>query len=416
MHTLIVPQLNDEAWLKAIDDEVHELLSSINTNELLQAARTLNGGKSCVFRLGNHVGAGAMMGCANYHAWVDFDDGEKWLVRIPRAGFTDIPASLVEYFISSEYATLKFLETTKIPAPKAFGFGLSSDPANLVGVNYLFIEALPGKPYNPHIATVEQRKFVFRQTADILVEISQYTFGKAGSLSIKDSSILVGELASNRFLTLGQSGPFNTDVEYFAVIIDQHLSLIADGQLYHSYPKEAFLFYKLWGQNIAKLCANETGDTFFLKHVDDKGDHLLVDEEYKIVGIIDWQFARTVPAREAFGPSLLTANLQNLYSRNTGVTDDDREISWALQEQGQEDLGKYAIENELVRRFHIGLASELSRKEVGEMIAGVLTALGQDMDVDIWISQEWSKCQDDPRFAQIEALILDQSCEDTNQG
>lgn len=33
-----------------------------------------------------------------------------------------------------------------------------------------------------------------------------------------------------------------------------------------------------------------------------KGTHLLIDENYNITGIIDWQFARIVPVCEAFGP------------------------------------------------------------------------------------------------------------------
>lgn len=51
----------------------------------------------------------------------------------------------------------------------------------------------------------------------------------------------------------------------------------------------------------------ETTEQFYVKHVDDKGDHLMVDDELNIIGIIDWQMARVVPASEAFGPSLVTA-------------------------------------------------------------------------------------------------------------
>lgn len=77
-----------------------------------------------------------MMGCANYHCWIIFDDGIKWIVRIPRtASFDDVPQDLVDYLVASEYATLKFLEKIDTPTPKAYGFGLSSDPKNLVGVS-----------------------------------------------------------------------------------------------------------------------------------------------------------------------------------------------------------------------------------------------------------------------------------------
>ncbi|KAF2492226.1 hypothetical protein BU16DRAFT_574288 [Lophium mytilinum] len=393
---------------EANDDEVEELISRIDKSELVQIASTLNEGKHCTFRPGKHVGDGAIMGCPNYHAWIDFDDGEKWLVRIPRSDFSSIPATLVEYFVSSEYATLKFLETTKVPAPRAFGFGFLSDPANHVGVNYLLMQALPGNPYDSSIATGNQRNRVLRQFAGILVEISNHPFKKAGSLLLdRNGAFEVAAVASHRFITLGRYGPFRTDADYFATIADQHLDLIADGQLYHTYPKEAFLFYQLLRQHNHELCSNTSGNAFFLKQVNDKGDHLLVDEEHNIVGIIDWQFARTVPACEAFGPSLLTADFQTLYSRNAGVTEADRELFRALQDLQRADLATYASSSELVRRFHIGFARGLSRDDVCEMVAGVLrlsSPRAQDMDMNLWFSQEWANDQGDSCYAQIEDL------------
>jgi hypothetical protein len=48
---------------------------------------------------------------------------------------------MVEYFIASEYATLEFVEFTKVPAPKVFGYGLASEKDN-VGVSYLLMEPI----------------------------------------------------------------------------------------------------------------------------------------------------------------------------------------------------------------------------------------------------------------------------------
>ena len=86
------------------------------------------------------------MGCANYHAWLIFNDGTKWIV--PRMGFNDTPLELVKYLVKSEYAALKFLEGTDVPAPRVFGYGLASDPENRAGVRYIFMEALPGRPFH----------------------------------------------------------------------------------------------------------------------------------------------------------------------------------------------------------------------------------------------------------------------------
>jgi len=94
------------------------------------------------------------MGCANYHARIRFHDGSpSWLLRVPRiAGFAvGPPGSLAEHLILSEYSTLKFLETTSVPAPRAFGYGvrgshgIGTETDHGVGVSFLLMEELPGK-------------------------------------------------------------------------------------------------------------------------------------------------------------------------------------------------------------------------------------------------------------------------------
>ncbi|KAK4983105.1 hypothetical protein LTR50_007414 [Elasticomyces elasticus] len=381
----IIATLDDKAWEKAINDEVAELVA--------------------------HLGADAIMGCANYHAHLFFDDGEEWLIRIPRTGFSDVPAELVEYLVASEYATLKFLESTQVPAPKAFGFGLASDSTNRVGVNYLLMQALPGKPYYPHEATVEQKSYLLGRLADMLIEISKYPLPKARSLFLTDGKIDVSAVTSNRFVSLGRYGPFDTASDYFISIAEQYLDLISDGQVYHEYPKEAFLFYEVLRQHAIDLSANEVPNVFYMKHVDDKGDHLLVNEDYNITGIIDWQFARSVPMCEAFGPSLMTADLNALYSSEAGVTDDDKRLARVLRVRGREDLAGNADRSELVQRFHHGLANGLTRDEVLGMIKGLLAILGVERidDMDELIAEESIKCQSDHRWNTIDALSRGES-------
>lgn len=53
------------------------------------------------------------MGCANYHGWLTFENSDRWIVRVPRTGFSEVPPRLVECLVESEYATLKFLSERK---------------------------------------------------------------------------------------------------------------------------------------------------------------------------------------------------------------------------------------------------------------------------------------------------------------
>ncbi|KAI2463878.1 hypothetical protein F4781DRAFT_415058 [Annulohypoxylon bovei var. microspora] len=403
--------LDDATWEMGINNEVEALFTQLNVHELECISSSLRNGMPCRFYPGEHLGSDAMMGGANYHCWIVFDDGVRWLARIPRTtAFGDIPPDLVDYLIESEYATLKFLEGLNVPAPKAHGFGLSSNPGNLVGVGYILEDAMSGRPFYAQVATAEQKSHVYNQYVDILLEISRFPRKQACSLLLCDKETKEAAIASNRFLSLGKHGPFADPLEYFTSIADLHLDLIADGQLYPEYSKEAFLFYGLLKDRAAPALAAAPASTdgFFLKHVDDKGDHLLVDEDYNITAIIDWQFARFVPACEAFGPSLITADLSELYGGSAGLSADDRLIAERLRQKGRDDLAELACGSDLARRYHFGLASGSPRSEAIGMIGAVLSLLGSETTekgVDAWVEEEWSQAVSDSRREKIEKLV-----------
>lgn len=240
-----------------------------------------------------------------------------------------------------------------------------------------------------------------------MIKISDHPFSKAGSLvPTTAGDINVSAIASNRFVILDKYGPFNNCSDYFTRIAEQYLDLIADGQVYYKYPKESFLFYHILLKHVPAICSNEPQPgTFFLKHVDDKGDHIMIDEDYNITGIIDWQFARLVPGCEAFGPSLLMADMGSLYSGASGITAEDLTLSQSFRAKGREDLAKYACVNDMARKFNFGLTSGLTKSEVNDMVSGLHTLLGiTDLDVQAWIADEMAACQSDHRWADVEAL------------
>lgn len=353
------------------------------------------------------------MGCANYHAELRFDDGVRWLARIPRTTtFSDIPPDVVEYLVESEYATLKWLEDLDTPTPRAHAYGLASDPGNDVGVSYILEDALSGWPFYSHEATDAEKARVYEQYARFLLEIRQRPRTQACSLLPRAGQLVDGPIASNRFLTLATYGPFKTSAEYFSAIAEEHLEITSDGQIYPKFSKEAFVFYNLLGDRVASVLAQLTTATaegkFFLKHVDDKGDHILIDEDYNITGVIDWQFARFAPACEAFGPSLFTADLANLYGGVNGVGADDRLLAKFLTADGggtENDFVASVNANELARRFHLGLASGLGQDDVIKLIQAVVNLLGDETDggaerkkVDeAWVEEQWSRLIEEPQ-------------------
>ncbi|KAI1817075.1 hypothetical protein GGS20DRAFT_534349 [Poronia punctata] len=322
------------------------------------------------------------MGCANYHLRIRFDDASpSWLMRVPRiSGFAvGLPVRLAEYLIRSEYATLKFLESTAVPAPRPFSFGIPSEGTDRgIGVCFLLMEELPGKPWDGQGNATK----VWKGLAEIFTELEKHPFNKAGSLYVKSPSDTpwVSATASDRFVCLDPYGPFDTLAEYYTAWTEEYLTLIADGQLYPQFPVEAYLIYRFLQDNVARLSDPE--DKFFLKHVDDKGDHLMVDEDLNITGIIDWQMARVVPRREAFALSLVSADMQALCNGDVSLSTKDIELSDAIGEK-KPDLAAYT-KDETVRRFFWGLGLEPEWDYALPLAKAILQVFGVDLGWDEW--------------------------------
>jgi hypothetical protein len=336
------------------------------------------------------------MGCANYHVRVRFDDGSRsWLLRVPRAtSFVGCPEPVVDYLVVSEYATLKFLEQTAVPAPRAFGYGIRSDGSDHgIGVSFLLVKELSGKPWSHgdlpvSESTKHERARICSGLADILAELARHPFPKAGSLRLEGSRIQVGPTASDRFVVLDPDGPFVSAVDYYTAWAEKYLELIADRQLYSEYPVDAYLVYRFLRVNAGQLAEAEDDGSggFFLKHADDHGDHILLDDDFNITGVIDWQMARVAPGGEAFGPSLVTVDMRKLCAEgNVSLSADDVRLTTALRGRGHTELaGWMGDENERARRFFWGLGLEPRWSNALPLATALLRAFGVQQDWAEW--------------------------------
>lgn len=329
-------------------------------------------------------------------------------MRVPRvSGYAvGFPVSLAEYLIRSEYATLKFLETTKVPAPRAFGFGVPSDETDHgIGVCFLFMEELPGKPWNGRGDAAK----VWDGLARILAELERHPFPKAGSLYVTSPGgpVSISAFASDRFVCVDPYGPFETSAEYYTAWSEQYLTLISDGQLYPQFPVEAYLLYRFLQENANQLSDSE--DTFFLKHVDDKGDHVMVDEDLNITGIIDWQMARVVPRREAFGLSLVSADMRALCEGSESLSKEDIALGNAVSKEipGTEAFTK----DERVRRYLWGLGLESKWEYALPLAEAILDVFGVQKSREKWKKSSLERYGSDDRLK----ALLDDSLKHSSQ-
>ena len=285
-----------------------------------------------------------------------------------------------------------------MPAPRVFDYGIAGEEGNEVGVSYILMEQMPGKPWNgqgprgKRFADEQDKERVWSGLADTLIELQRHPFSRAGSrlpgLGPAGEKPLISATASERFLVLSSSGPFDTAGEYFTAFAEQNMALIADGQLSTAFPVNAYLVFSFLKDKIPHLLTaeNPLGDAFYLKTRRRQRRPSNGPRRPKHHGIIDWQMARMVPAIEALGPSLVTADMSAIYSGESCVTTYDRSLAHYLREKGARDFAGLMSGDERLRRFFFGLDVDFPWDEALVLVRGVWAAFGGEgyLDWGVW--------------------------------
>ncbi|KAI3337348.1 hypothetical protein HD806DRAFT_518238 [Xylariaceae sp. AK1471] len=348
----------DPAARAAEADELTALIQRINTTALAARASHLRRGIPCSIPplCYDRATRSSVMGGMNYHVEICFDDGVKWIARIRRFNATSPPPKLRDYIVQSEAATLKFLEQTAVPAPKVFDFALEGAD-NPVGVGYILIEKLHGKSLRWGLATQEQRERIMGQLADVFIELSKYPFDLLGSLESPDDS-RVGAFARESLTDFVQSGirtmgPFLSWEEYQRAELRLILDLIIREELYSQQAVDAYLIHRFLLDLVPSVSPQLVQDDqkYYLKHADDKGDHLLVDEDLNITGIIDWEWAYTAPPTHAFNSPIGILPVGEFYQGMNHLGSDETAFARMLEEKGRPDLAGFVRSGRLQHRF-----------------------------------------------------------------
>lgn len=131
---------------------------------------------------------------------------------------------------------------------------------------------------------------------------------------------------------------------------------------------------------------------YFLKHADDKADHITVDEDFHITGIIDWEWAHTAPPSHAFNSPVGLLDDEIVFARplednNTNSGSDDGV-----------DLAGCVRRGRLQHRFTFCSGYDLEDWDgfLG-LFRGLREAVGIDdgLDWDEWKTTALSRYEDD---------------------
>jgi hypothetical protein len=348
------------------------------------------------------------MGGMNYHIVVQFEDGISWIARIRRFNATSPRPELRDYIMCSEASTLQFLSETRVPVPKVFDFDLNEK--NPIGVGYILMEKLPGNSMRWSLATPEQRKKVAEQLADIYIELKAYPFSMTGSL-YQPESRRVGPFARESLTDYHGSqmrtlGPFSTTEDYFNAHIRLILDLIVRQESYVNRPVDAFLVHRFLLDNVPEICSKSDLDdgNFYLKHADEKGDQILVDDQFNITGIIDWEWAHTDSKSAAFNSPIVLLPVADFYAGVNCIGGDEMIFAQSFEEKGHPDLAMIVRNGRLIHRFRFCCGYDLDDWAgfLG-LFAGLLKAMGftEDFHWETWKAEALEWYQGDHQLQRV---------------
>lgn len=362
----------------------------------------------------------AMMGNQNCHAEITFDDNVKWLARFRLARTSSPPREVRDWILRSEAATMTYLQRyTCIPTPKIFDWACESDSENPLGVDYILMEKLDGKSLDWQAATPQQKEKVMQQLVDIYLEIDRHPFEAIGSLvstggdiinlqGLAHESAIAGDIISLQGLAhqstfrigKGPLGPFSSSLEGSQAILESYLAMIASGEIDPCYPVDTYLVHRFRQDIVSTLFKDvPLSDQFFLKHPDDKGDHILVNDCFDIVGIIDWEWTQTVSKAEAFCSPCMMWPVGEFYKGFNELAADELRLAAIFRERGREDLAICVVEGRRVQRFFFALGPEssfLNMQTLPRLFAGLQRAFNfKDEDWETWKSKALKKWKDD---------------------
>ncbi|KAL4788947.1 hypothetical protein BDV19DRAFT_374874 [Aspergillus venezuelensis] len=346
----------------------------------------------------------SMMGNQNCHAEIVFDDRVKWLARFRLARTSSPPQEVRDWVLQSEAATMTYLQQhTCIPTPRIFDWACESDPANQLGVGYILIEKLDGKPLDWQAATPQQKEKVLQQLATIFLEIEKHPFNAMGLLGFLARDIIdIHGFAHQSTYKPGKGslGPFSSLLECSQAMLEAYLAMIGSGEIDPCCPVDAYLVHRFRRDNIGAFLENIPAEKqFFLKHPDDKGDHILINDSFDIVGLIDWEWTRTVSRAEAFCSPCMLWPVAEFYNGSNELAAEELRLAAIFREKGREDLANCVIKGRKVQRFFFAIGPEssfLDTQTHQHLFTGLRRAFDmEDEEWATWKSKTLDKWKDD---------------------
>ncbi|KAH6646233.1 hypothetical protein BKA67DRAFT_97034 [Truncatella angustata] len=307
--------MGSEAWIGADatqpDSVFHEraasFVATVNWDALLSIASHLRSGMPC--KISDKFSVGQF----NMVRRIIFDDEVSWVARLRMPPVSAVPtdreAASVATVIDIEVAGMKFIRAkTDLPVPAVHTY--NTEQHNAVGAPYILMDYIHGTVASElrlakdcalgRYGTPEQDHNFRREMATIQAVLATFTFDHIGSVyqDLATGEFYIGpDFETNK-------GPWTRSSDYFADIAQHCLQVCVNNAAPEVLDSASFalpiVFERL--MNVFTSDGGSGGDPaapFCLTNRDLGPHNLLVDEEFRIVGLIDLDGLMAAPIHVA---------------------------------------------------------------------------------------------------------------------
>ena len=295
------------------------------------------------------------------------------------------------------------LAKTKVRVSRIFHHANKNDKDNQIGLTFLLMEKLPGKMLDWNSASKPEKSKIMEQLAEVLLEIERRPYSQTGSLVLGGQAgkdVRIAGFAQPQLFAAAEAAPlrpFASAKDALQAIIQLQLRLTMTGEV-SALPLDNYLANRWKLEMIPKLCAtltaDNTGPRFYLKHNDDKGDHLLVNKDSRVTAIIDWEYATTEVREIAFTSPCMMWPVGDFYDGKNNLSPEEFEFANIFRKRRRHDMADIILKGRKWQRF-LFLLSENMPSELSEFQAlfqGLRAAVMDEHDVHkLEPYTEWKK-------------------------
>jgi hypothetical protein len=122
--------------------------------------------------------------------------------------------------------------------------------------------------------------------------------------------------------------------------------------------------------------------------MDDKGDHILVDDDFNITAIIDWQWVRTTTKAETFSAPLFLLDVYSFYDDNNAFSDHENAFIKILEKRSKYDLAAFVRNGRYQHCIAFSIGGHVEDNSLKQLFEGFLKLqLGRKQGSIVW--DEW---------------------------